>query len=357
MRILITGGAGYIGSHTLVDVLAAGHAVHVIDNFSTGRAATLDRVRRLTGRGFGVTRADIRDAAAVAAAVDGFAPQAVIHFAGLKVPGRSIAAPLDYYATNVAGTIALLEVLAPTACRQVVFSSSAAVYGDPDYLPVDEAHPRRPASPYGRGKLQIEAILEDLAASHPAWSAALLRYFNPVGAHASGWIGEDPAGEPGNLMPHLVRIAAGAGMAGGPAGDGAALRVFGADYATPDGTGVRDYIHVSDLARAHLAAVDWTADLAGRGGGCAAFNLGTGTGTSVLEMVRAFEAASGRRVPLCMAPRRAGDVAASYADPARAARELGWRAELGLAEMCASAWAWQAHDGPARRTAASPGLG
>jgi UDP-glucose 4-epimerase len=214
----------------------------------------------------------------------------------------------------------------------VVFSSSATVYGDPDYLPIDENHPRRAASPYGRSKLAVEGMLEDLAASDPAWSIALLRYFNPVGAHPSGRIGEDPAGVPNNLMPFIAQVAVGRREA---------LEVFGTDYPTPDGTGVRDYIHVSDLARAHLAAVDWTAKGAR---GCAAFNLGTGSGTSVLQMVRAFEAASGRAVPLNPAPRRPGDVAACWADPSRAARELGWRAELGLHEMCASTWAWQSRN-------------
>ena len=331
MRILITGGAGYIGSHTLVAVLAAGHEAHVIDSFVNARPAALARVRALAGRGFGVTRADVRDGAAVAAAIAEFAPDAVIHLAGLKAVGESVSDPLAYFAANVAGAVALLQALQGSDCRRFVFSSSATVYGDPDYLPLDEAHPRRATNPYGRSKLTVEGMLEDLAASDPAWSVAALRYFNPVGAHPSGRIGEDPAGVPNNLMPFIAQVAVGRRPA---------LRVFGTDYPTPDGTGVRDYLHVEDLARAHLAAVDWT----GRARGCAAFNLGTGAGISVLAMVAAFEAASGRTIPLELGSRRAGDVAALFADPSRAASELGWRAELGLPEMCASAWAWQSRN-------------
>ena len=342
MRILITGGAGYIGSHTLVEVLAAGHAVHAVDDFSNGSPVALERVRLLTNRDFATTRADIRDAAALRRVVAEFAPEAVIHFAGLKAVGESVSRPLAYFDVNVGGTLALLGALRDSPCRRFVFSSSATVYGDPDYLPLDEAHPRRTTNPYGRTKLQIEGILEDLAASDPAWSIALLRYFNPVGAHPSGRIGEDPEGIPNNLMPFIAQVAVGRRPA---------LNVFGTDYPTPDGTGVRDYIHVSDLARAHLAAVDWTA----RATGCEAFNLGTGRGVSVLEMVAAFAAASGRAIPTVFAPRRPGDVAACWADPAKAAAALGWRAEKGLAEMCASVWGWQSQNpqgyGPARGAA------
>lgn len=329
MRVLITGGAGYIGSHTLLEVLAAGHEAHVVDDLSNAHGAALDRVRRLSNRGFGFTRADIRDGPAMAGVVAGFAPEAVIHFAGLKAVGDSVARPLDYFDVNVGGSIALLQALAGGTCRRVVFSSSATVYGDPDYLPIDEDHPLRATSPYGRTKLQIEEMLSDLAAGDPAWSVAALRYFNPVGAHVSGRIGEDPAGVPNNLMPYIAQVAVGRRPV---------LRVFGDDYDTPDGTGVRDYIHVADLARAHLAAMDWT----GRATGFEAFNLGTGTGVSVLEMVAAFARACGRDVPVEIAPRRPGDIAACWADPGKAARELGWRAEQGLAAMCASTWAWAA---------------
>ena len=331
MRILITGGAGYIGSHALLEVLGAGHDVHVCDNFSNASPVALDRVKQLTNRDFGVTEADVRDVAAMRDLATGFAPEAVIHFAGLKAVGASVADPLAYFDNNVGGAIALLGALRASGCRRFVFSSSATVYGDPQRLPVDESHPRRATSPYGRSKLQIEGILEDLAASDPSWSIALLRYFNPVGAHASGWIGEDPNGVPNNLMPYIAQVAVGRRPA---------LTVFGDDYATPDGTGVRDYIHVVDLARAHLAAVDWT----GRAQGCEAFNLGTGRGTSVLEMLRAFRSASGQPIPARIAPRRPGDVAALYADVAKASAAFGWRAEQDVDDMCRSVWVWQSHN-------------
>lgn len=348
MRILVTGGAGYIGSHTLVEVLAAEHEAHVVDDLSNARPAALDRVRQLTNRDFGFTRADLRDAEAMRAVVAETRPEAVIHFAGLKAVGQSVTDPLSYFETNVMGTLSLLRALSKSDCRRLVFSSSATVYGDPDYLPIDEAHPRRVTNPYGRTKLQIEEMLEDIARADPRWSIATLRYFNPVGAHPSGWIGEDPSGVPNNLMPFIAQVAVGRRPA---------LNVFGTDYDTPDGTGVRDYIHVSDLARAHLAAVAWTVGDGGAedesapaggpaeaGRGCVAFNLGTGQGTSVLEMARAFAAASGREIPLVLAPRRPGDVAACYADASKAARELGWRAALGLPEMCASTWNWQSRN-------------
>ncbi len=337
MRILVTGGAGYIGSHTLLAVLAAGHEAHVIDNFSNSHPEALARVRRLSNRDFDVTEADIRDKAAMTAAVAAARPEAVIHFAGLKAVGESVEKPLSYFDVNVGGTVALLEALQAADCRRFVFSSSATVYGDPDYLPIDEGHPRRATNPYGRTKLQIEEMLEDLAVSDPSWSIALLRYFNPVGAHPSGDIGEDPAGIPNNRMPFIAQVAVGRRPH---------LNIFGDDYDTPDGTGVRDYIHVTDLARAHLAAVDWAAGGSpGTGGrGCQAFNLGTGQGTSVREMVAAFATAAGRPVPTVTAPRRAGDIAACWADPSRAEAALGWRAELGLADMCRSTWAWQSRN-------------
>ena len=261
MRILITGGAGYIGGHALFEALNAGHEAHVVDNLCNSSVESLARVKQLTNRDFGFTRADIRDGAAMRDVVNDFAPEAVIHFAGLKAVGASVSEPLAYFDNNVAGTLALLGALRDSECRRFVFSSSATVYGDPDYLPIDEAHPLRTTNPYGRTKLQIEGILQDLAASDPAWSIALLRYFNPVGAHPSGRIGEDPVGVPNNLMPFVAQVAVGRRDA---------LGVYGDDYDTPDGTGVRDYIHVTDLARAHLAAIDWSA----RARGCEAFNLG-----------------------------------------------------------------------------------
>ena len=329
MRVLITGGAGYIGSHTLVEVLAAGHEVHVLDSFVNASPEALARVAALAGRDFSVTEGDVRDAGLVGALVARFRPEAVIHFAALKAVDRSVADPLPYYAANVAGTVTLLEALAASPCRRFVFSSSATVYGDPAAVPVDEGQPRSATNPYGRSKLMTEQILEDLARSDPSWTVALLRYFNPVGAHPSGLIGEDPAGRPGNLMPFIAQVAV---------GRHASVAIYGNDYETPDGTGMRDYLHVVDLAKAHVAAMDWAAH---GGRGCAAFNLGTGRAISVLEMVRAFAEASGRPIPFTLAPRRQGDVARLYADPGKARRDLGWRAELTLREMCADAWRWQ----------------
>ena len=337
VRVLAAGGAGYIGSHTLVELLAAGHDVQVVDDLSNSSVESLVRVEEIAGKPVGFTEANLRDAAALERVFAEFAPEAVIHFAGLKAVGESVAKPLAYFDVNVGGTVALLEALAASPCRRFVFSSSATVYGDPDYLPIDEGHPRRATNPYGRTKLQIEEMLEDLAVSDPSWSIALLRYFNPVGAHPSGDIGEDPAGIPNNLMPFIAQVAVGRRPH---------LNIFGDDYDTPDGTGVRDYIHVTDLAQAHLAAVDWAAGGSpGTGGrGCQAFNLGTGQGTSVREMVAAFADAAGRPGPTVTAPRRAGDIAACWADPSRAEAALGWRAELGLADMCRSTWAWQSRN-------------
>jgi UDP-glucose 4-epimerase len=335
VRILITGGAGYIGSHALVEVLTAGHDACVVDNLSNASEEALRRVKLLTNRDFRFERGDIRDAGAMQRIIGEFAPEAVIHFAALKAVGRSVADPLPYFDNNVHGTIVLLKALKAAACRRFVFSSSATVYGDPDYLPIDEAHPLRVTSPYGRTKLQIEGVLEDLARSDPSWSVALLRYFNPVGTHESGLIGEDPNGIPDNLMPFIAQVAV---------GRRAALNVFGGDYPTPDGSGVRDYIHVVDLARAHLAAVDWCAEApedAGQGRGCEAFNLGTGQGTSVLEMAQAFGRACGHEIPTKIAPRRPGDVAAMFADASKAERTFNWRAELDLDDMCQSSWNWQ----------------
>ncbi len=271
MRILITGGAGYIGSHTLVDLLSAGHEACVVDNLSQARPEALARVRQLTNRDFRFREADIRDHAAMTCIVKEFEPEAAIHLAGLKAVGESVAEPLEYFDNNVAGSLTLLRALAASSCRRFVFSSSATVYGEPQYLPIDEAHPLQATSPYGRSKLHVEGMLEDLAASDPDWSIALLRYFNPIGAHPSGRIGEDPAGVPNNLVPYIAHVAVGRRPS---------LKVFGNDYETPDGTGVRDYIHVSDLARAHVAAVEWTV----KNRGCEAFNLGAGAGVSVLEM-------------------------------------------------------------------------
>lgn len=332
MRILVTGGAGYIGSHVVVATLAAGHEVHVVDNFANASRAVPGRVRTLAGRDFGVTEADLRDRGAVAAVVAGFAPEATIHLAGLKAVGESVEKPVAYYDNNVGGTAVLLEALAAAGCRRFVFSSSATVYGEPAYVPIDEGHPRGAVNPYGRTKEMIERMLEDLAASDPAWSVALLRYFNPVGAHESATIGEDPRGVPNNLLPFVAQVAVGRYPE---------VRVFGDDYDTPDGTGVRDYIHVVDLAEAHVAAVDWAAT---PGRGADAFNIGVGRGTSVLEIVAAFEKAAGREIPRVIADRRRGDVAACYADPRKAMERLGWRPTRGLDAMCESVWAWQSRN-------------
>jgi UDP-glucose 4-epimerase len=326
--ILVTGGAGYIGSHTCVELLNAGFAVTVFDNFSNSHPESLARVERITGKSVGLVRGDVRDRAALVAALRQSGAKAVIHFAGLKAVGESVAKPLMYYDNNVVGTLRLLEAMAECGVKTLVFSSSATVYGDPQRLPLTEDHPLSATNPYGRSKLMIEDILRDLYLSDPSWRLALLRYFNPVGAHASGLIGEDPQGIPNNLLPFVAQVAI---------GQREYLNVWGDDYPTPDGTGVRDYIHVVDLALGHLKAL---ARLQAHTG-CLTVNLGTGTGYSVLDMVRAFEQASGRPVPYRIAPRRPGDIAACYADPQQARDLLGWQAERGLAAMCADAWRWQ----------------
>ena len=326
--ILVTGGARYIGSHTCVELLAAGHEVTVFDNFCNSDPEAVRRVERIAGRKPRLVNGDIRDRATVAAALRESGATAVIHFAGLKAVGESVDQPLAYYDNNVVGALRLLEAMGECGVKTIVFSSSATVYGDPQKLPLTEDHPLSATNPYGRSKLMIEEILRDLHRSDDAWRIALLRYFNPAGAHPSGLIGEDPQGVPNNLMPFVAQVAV---------GKREHLKVWGNDYPTPDGTGVRDYIHVVDLARGHLKAL---ARLDGHPE-CFAVNLGTGTGYSVLDMVRAFERASGRRVPYVMAGRRPGDIASCYADPALAWDLLGWKAELGLEAMCADGWRWQ----------------
>ncbi|MCL4798545.1 MAG: UDP-glucose 4-epimerase GalE [Burkholderiales bacterium] len=326
--ILVTGGAGYIGSHAVVELMAAGHEVLVVDNLANSKRSVVDRVARIAGRRPRFAQVDVRDRAGLAALFADQRVEAVIHFAGLKAVGESVARPLAYYDNNVSGTVALAECMAEAGVKTLVFSSSATVYGEPASVPIREDFPLAATNPYGRSKLVIEDILRDLAAADPEWRIGLLRYFNPVGAHASGLIGEDPNDAPNNLMPYVAQVAA---------GKLPELRVFGDDYPTPDGTGVRDYIHVVDLARGHLAALEALR----RRGGVLTVNLGTGRGYSVLEMVRAFEAASGRRVPCRVVARRPGDVAQCYADPSLAAQLLGWRAELGIEAMCADTWRWQ----------------
>ena len=320
MRILVTGGAGYIGSHTCLALLDAGHEVTVLDNLSNSKEESLRRIQEMAGRSLTFRQADLLDRTALQAAFEAERIEAVVHFAGLKAVGESVAMPLRYYHNNVTGTLKLCEAMTAAGVRNLVFSSSATVYGDPSTVPIKEDFPLSATNPYGRSKLMIEEILRDLHRSDASWNIALLRYFNPVGAHPSGRIGEDPNGIPNNLMPYVAQVAV---------GKLAQLQVFGGDYPTPDGTGVRDYIHVVDLAIGHLKALE---RLAARPG-VVTYNLGTGQGYSVLEVVAAFEKASGRKIPYRIVARRPGDVAASYADPARAQAELGWRAERGLLDM------------------------
>jgi UDP-glucose 4-epimerase len=326
--IFVTGGAGYIGSHTCVELLNAGHEVTVFDNFCNSQPQALERVLRITGKKPTLVEGDIRDPTALAAALRSSGASAVIHFAGLKAVGESVQNPLIYYDNNVVGTVRLLQAMAACEVKKLVFSSSATVYGDPQYLPLTENHPLSTTNPYGQTKLVIEEMLRDLFRSDPSWHLSILRYFNPVGAHASGLIGEDPQGTPNNLLPFVAQVAVGRREF---------LNVWGNDYPTPDGTGVRDYIHVVDLALGHLKALERLQDHAE----CQSINLGTGVGYSVLDMVRAFEQASGKPVPYQVGPRRAGDIATCYADPSQALALLGWRAERGLQAMCADTWRWQ----------------
>lgn len=333
--ILVTGGAGYIGSHTCVELLQAGIDVTVFDNFSNSHPEALTRVREITGKPLRLIKGDCRDRDAVKAALRETNATAVIHFAGFKAVGESVEQPLTYYDNNFNGTVQLLEAMKASDVKRLVFSSSCTVYGDPQKLPLTEDHPLSATNPYGRSKLMVEDMLRDLPRSDPSWQIAILRYFNPVGAHASGLIGEDPRGIPNNLLPFIAQVAVGRREC---------LSVWGGDYPTPDGTGIRDYIHVVDLAIGHLKALE-ALEAAGQRQGCLTVNLGTGNGYSVLEMVKAFERASGKRVPYKIAPRRPGDVAACYADPEKARTLLGWKAERGLDDMCADAWRWQ-HKNP-----------
>jgi UDP-glucose 4-epimerase len=329
--VLLTGAAGYIASHTWLALLDAGYAVIGIDDFSNSSPEVLQRIERLSGRAPRFMRADVRDHGALQRLFEQDAIDAVVHFAALKAVGESVARPLDYYANNLGGLVAVCQAMQRFDCRRMVFSSSATVYGDCRQLPITEDAPLSATNPYGQTKLIGETVLRDLAASDAAWKVATLRYFNPVGAHPSGLIGEDPRGTPNNLMPYVAQVAVGRRER---------LQVFGADYDTPDGTGVRDYIHVCDLADGHVAALRYLFD-AGRS---ITVNLGTGRGYSVLEVVRAYAQASGREIRYDIAPRRSGDVAACYADPTRAAQLLGWTAQLGLDRMCADSWRWQSQN-------------
>ncbi len=332
MKLLITGGAGYIGSHTCVELLAAGHEVVIVDNLCNSSAEAVRRVEKIAGQSVRFYEADILDEARLDAIFTSERPEAVIHFAALKAVGESVAKPLAYYKNNITGTLTLLKVMDAHDVRTIVFSSSATVYGDPATVPIREDFPLSATNPYGQTKLMNEQILRDVHRANNAWRVALLRYFNPVGAHKSGLIGEDPAGIPNNLTPYITQVAM---------GKRECLSVFSNDYDTPDGTGVRDYIHVVDLAQGHVAAVE---KLATMDGGVLTINLGTGKGYSVLEMVHMFEEVSGRPIPYKITARRPGDIATCYADPSLARELLGWTAKRGLREMCEDSWRWQSQN-------------
>ncbi len=328
MKILVTGGAGYIGSHTCAALLEQNMDVAVVDNLCNSAKASLTRVKQITGKSVDFYKKDLLDKESLARVFDRSRPDAVIHFAGLKAVGESTTMPLTYFHNNISGTLNLLSVMAESGVKKIIFSSSATVYGNPATLPITEVFPLSVTNPYGRTKLMIEQILEDLFISDPEWHIARLRYFNPVGAHPSGLIGEDPRGIPNNLVPYIARVAIGSLDR---------VRVFGNDYPTPDGTGVRDYIHVCDLAEGHVKTLPRL--LAAPG--VLTYNLGTGKGYSVLEMIRGFERACGRPIPYDTVPRRPGDIAACWADPGKAEKELGWKATRTLDDMCADAWHWQ----------------
>ncbi len=328
MKILVTGGAGYIGSHTCVELLNGGHEVIVVDNLSNSSKESLNRVVQITGKRLDFYNVDIRNAYAMNKIFAENKIDWVIHFAGLKAVGESCAKPVEYYDNNLGGTLVLLQAMRAHGCKRIVFSSSATVYGDPEVLPLTEdCKTGGTTNPYGTSKYFQEIMLGDVYKADNDWSVVLLRYFNPVGAHESGLIGEDPKGIPNNLTPYIAKVAI---------GELKEIGVFGNDYPTPDGTGVRDYIHVVDLAKGHVAAIEKIAN-----SGVYTYNLGTGIGCSVLDVVHAFEKACGRQLPYVIKPRRAGDIAACYADASKAERELGWHAELGIDEMCASLWRWQ----------------
>jgi UDP-glucose 4-epimerase len=329
MRVLVTGGAGYVGSHTLVELLTEGHEAFVIDNLSNGYEEALARVKQLANKGFGFVKGDICDGQALNKAFADFKPEAVIHFAGLKAVGESVERPLTYYENNVAGSVELLKAMDAHDCKKIVFSSSATVYGTPQYLPLDEDHPVSPVNPYGQTKLMVENILKDWA--HDGRSAIALRYFNPVGAHVSGRIGEDPHGIPNNLMPYIAQVAI---------GKREALQIFGDDYATRDGTGERDYIHVTDLAKAHIAALSHMNEAAG----FAVYNIGTGQGTTVKELLAAYGTAAGRELAFEIVARRPGDVASSIASPQKANEALNWSATLSVHDATLSSWNWQSQN-------------
>lgn len=331
-RILVTGGAGYIGSHTIVELQQAGYEVVAIDNLDNSSKVSLERVEKITGRRVAFYQVDIRDREGLSKALTEHPCDACIHFAGLKAVGESVEKPWEYYENNIGGTLTLLDVLRKHNCKNIIFSSSATVYGDPVEIPITEQCPKgQCTNPYGWTKSMLEQIMMDMQKADPEWNIVLLRYFNPIGAHPSGTMGEDPNGIPNNLMPYITQVAIGKRKE---------LGVFGNDYDTPDGTGVRDYIHVVDLARGHVCALK----AIDRKCGLAIYNLGTGHGYSVLDVVKAFEKANGVKVPYSIKPRRAGDIATCYSDPSKAERELGWKAIYGIEEMCRDSWHWQSQN-------------
>ena len=330
MRILVTGGAGYIGSHTCVELLNEGYEVVVVDNLYNASPKALDRVRQITGKDLKFYEADLLDQPAVDRIFEAEKPDAVIHFAGYKAVGESVAKPIEYYHNNMTGTLLLCDTMRKYGVKNIIFSSSATVYGDPVEIPITENCPKQnPTNPYGQTKTMLEQVLMDIHRADPEWKVILLRYFNPIGAHPSGLIGEDPKGIPNNLLPYVAQVAIGKLKCVG---------VFGNDYNTPDGTGVRDYIHVVDLAKGHVAAIK---KMEKSEGGVQIYNLGTGKGYSVLDVIHAFSKACGKEIPYVIKPRRPGDIATCYADPSKAKAELGWEAQYGIEEMCEDSWRWQ----------------
>ena len=328
-RILVTGGAGFIGSHTLVELIQSGYDVVVVDNLCNSSQVSLERVKKITGHAVTFFEADIRDNIYLDRILTDYPCDACIHFAGLKAVGESVEKPWEYYENNISGTLVLLDVLRSHNCKNIIFSSSATVYGNPEQIPITEECPKgQCTNPYGWTKSMLEQVMMDMQKADPKWNIVLLRYLNPIGAHPSGLIGENPNGIPNNLMPYVTQVAIGRRPE---------LGVFGNDYDTPDGTGVRDYIHVVDLARGHVKALQAIE----RKCGLAIYNLGTGHGYSVLDVVKAFEKVNGVKVPYSIKPRRAGDIATCYSDPSKAERELGWKAEYGIEEMCRDSWNWQ----------------
>lgn len=332
MKILVTGGAGYIGSHTCVELLNNGYEVVVMDNLYNASEKAVERVQQITGKTLKFYNADMLDQPAMDQIFESEKPDAVIHFAGYKAVGESVAKPIEYYHNNMTGTLLLCDTMRKHGCKNIIFSSSATVYGDPLQIPISEECPKQnPTNPYGQTKTMLEQVLMDIHRADPEWNVTLLRYFNPIGAHKSGLIGEDPKGIPNNLLPYVAQVAIGKLKCVG---------VFGNDYDTPDGTGVRDYIHVVDLARGHVKALEKFKE----NKGVLIYNLGTGHGYSVLQVIAAFSKACGKEIPYEIKPRRAGDIATCYCTPAKAKAELGWEAEYGIEEMCADSWRWQSQN-------------